>query len=256
MHTGAALFRYLFASAINDRLFLALPVALAVSAALGVFLGGSAIAEQREMVAAFLGATIRILIIAGMVLFTCLHIRQAVAGGEAALILSRPISRGIFVLGYGAGMVCAGLLCVLLGVLLTLLFAGPPLAGLLAWGASLALETLLMVLTAVFFGLILNSAISSVLACAGFYVLARISGLLGALAGKAGDAEGLDFILGSGFNLVSLIIPRLDLFTRSEWLVYGWDGAESGFSRVLFQSIAFAPLILAAAMIDFNRKRL
>lgn len=253
---GVALFRYIFVSALHDRLFLGLPILLAVSAALIIFLSGTAIIEQREMAAALLGGTSRILIIAGMVIFTCFHIRQAVAGGEAALILSRPISRGAFVLGYSAGMVCAGFICAAQGLLLVLLCASPPLGGLMAWGVSLALETMLMILTAVFFGLILNSAVTSVLACLGFYVLGRMSGLMGALADKASGAEGLDYILGYGFKLVSLIIPRLDFFSRSEWLVYGWNDSGSGILWALLQSLVFAPLIVAAAMIDFSRKRL
>ncbi len=253
---SATLLGYILITALRDRLFLALPVMLALGAALVIFLSGSAIIEQREMAAALFGAGSRVLIIAGLVLFVCFHIRQAMTGGEIALILSRPISRGAFVLIYSASLVIAGFICVAASILLVWVCARPPLDGLLMWGLSLALETILMILTAVFFGLILNSAVACVLACMGFYVLARMSGLLGALAGKAGETGGIDLLLGYGFRLISLIIPRLDFFTRSEWLVYGWNGGEPGVAWAVLQSLAFMPLILAAAIIDFSRKRL
>ena len=253
---GATLLRYILITALRDRLFLALPVMLAVGAALVIFLSSSAIIEQREMAAALFGAGSRVLIISGLVLFVSFHIRQAMAGGEIALILSRPISRGAFVLVYSASLVIVGFICVAVAIALVWLCARPPLDGLLVWGLSLALESMLMILTAVFFGLILNSAVACTLACMGFYVLARMSGLLGALADKTGETGGPDLFLGYGFRLISLIIPRLDFFTRSEWLVYGWNGGGPGIAWAVLQSLAFTPLILAGAMIDFSRRRL
>ena len=250
------LLRYILITALRDRLFLALPVMLAVGAALVIFLSGSAIIEQREMIAALFGAGSRVVIITGLVLFVSFHIRQAMTGGEIALILSRPVSRGSFVLVYSAGLVIVGFICVAACIALVWLCARPPLDGLLVWGLSLALESMLMVLTTVFFGLILNSAIACALACLGFYVLARMSGLLGALADKAGEIGQLELLLGYGFKLVSIIIPRLDFFTRSEWLVYGWNGDEPDIYWMILQSLLFIPLILAATMIDFSRKRL
>lgn len=254
--TGRALLRYMLITAIRDRLFLALPVMMALAASLVIFISSSALIEQREMAASFFGAGSRILIIFGLVIFICFHIRQAMDSGEIALILSRPISRGAFVLVYGASMVIMGIMCVAFGTILLWICARPPLDGLLIWGVSMALETSLMILTTLFFGLILNSAVAAALASLGFYFLARMSGLLGILAGHASTGGMLEQVLGQGFNLISFIVPRLDLFSRSEWLVYGWNVQEPGIFWSLLQSLAFMPLILGAAAIDFSRKRL
>ncbi|MEQ1887773.1 MAG: hypothetical protein ABL951_01180 [Alphaproteobacteria bacterium] len=254
--TGISLLRYMLITALGDRLFLALPVMMGLGAALIIFLSSSAIIEQREMAAAFFGAGSRLLVIIGLVLFVCFHIRQAMAGGEIALILSRPISRGAFVLIYSASLVMVGLICVAIGAALLWVCARPPLDGLLIWGVSLALETSLMILTAVFFGLILDSAVASALACLGFYVLGRMSGLLGMLASHASDGSLVEQILGNAFALISILIPRLDFFSRSEWLVYGWSAPEPGIAWAILQALVFIPLILAAATLDFSRKRL
>lgn len=255
LSASAALLRYMLLSAVRDRLFLALPILLALGAALVIFLSGSAIIEQREMAAALLGAGSRVVVIVGMILFVCLHVRQAMAGGEIAFILSRPISRGAFVLIYAASLMLIGALCVIGATILVWLGARPDLGGLGIWAYGLLLETELMILAALFFGLILNSAISASLACLGFYVLARLSGLLGALA-QTTEASGIDLVLGWGFKITSLIIPRLDFFTRSEWLVYGWNGNAMDIVWATAQSVVFAPLIVSATMIDFSRKRL
>ncbi len=253
---SAALLRYMLITALHDRLFLALPVMLSLGAALAVFLGGSAIIEQREMAAAFFGAGSRILVILGLVLFACFHIRQAMAGGEVALILSRPISRGAFVLIYAASLVIIGVICVAVAFALAWFCARPPAGGLTVWALSLLLEAVLMLLTAMFFSLTLTGAVSPVLASLGFYVLARMSGLLGALAAQAEQGGLLDRLMGKSFAVISMILPRLDFFARSEWLVYGWEGDVLQVRWAVLQAAVFIPLLLAASMIDFSRKRL
>lgn len=250
------LLRYMLLTAARDRLFLSLPVMLALTAALVIFLSSGAIIEQREMAAALLGAGCRVLVVLGMVLFVCFHVRQAMQGGEIAFILSRPLSRGGFVAIYALSLMLIGALCAAISTALVWFGARPAFGGLGVWAFSLLLETMLMILAALFFGLILNSAVSASLACLGFYVLARMSGLLGALAAKTDGASLLDSGLAAGFKIISLIIPRLDFFSRSEWLVYGWNGELSGMFWAVAQSLVFAPLILFAAMIDFSRKRL
>ena len=54
---------------------------------------------------------------------------------------------------------------------------------------------------------------------------------------------------------VALLLPRLDVATRSDWLVYGAPGtAELG--RVLAGLAVYAALASAAALIDFHRRTL
>ncbi|MFZ5912856.1 MAG: hypothetical protein ACOY17_01405 [Pseudomonadota bacterium] len=256
MSAYLALLRYLFISAARERLFLTLPVLIAAGAALSLFTSSSAIAEQREMAAAFFGAGSRVILIFGLIIFSCFHVRRAMSGGEIAFILSRPLSRGAFVLVYAAslgvmGMICAGLTGVFAGFIIR-----PPLDGLVLWSASLLLETLLMIVMALFFALTLNSAVTAVLSCAGFYALARLSGFLGELASSAQTHGGADGLLSKVFTAISMLVPRLDFFTRGDWLVHGWREEGHGIELALLQCVVFIPLILTATMIDFSRRRL
>jgi len=250
-----ALIRYMLATAVRDRLFLALLVSLVVMAAMSIFLGGSAITEQQQMATAYMGATSRALLVAGMVLFVAFHVQRAMQDGEIALILSRPISRSTFVLGYGASMMAVATICTVFAGILVAVAAHPSPGGFTQWCLSLLLEVNLMALVAMFFGLMLRSAIVTALGCFGFYVLGRMSGLLGGLAEHAGQGTLVDRFLGKGFELVSIIIPRLDFFARSEWLVYGAGDETITVIHMAGQSLVFIPLILALAIFDFSRKQ-
>ena len=52
---------------------------------------------------------------------------------------------------------------------------------------------------------------------------------------------------------LSMIMPRLDLFTQSDWLVYGLIRLNE-LEYVLVQAVIYIPLLFAAAIIDFKRR--
>lgn len=254
---GARLFtlvRYMLAAAMRDRLFLGMPLMLALAAGLSIFIGASAIVEQPQMIAAYIGAMSRAILISGIILFVSFNVRRALDNGEVSYILSRPISRAAFILAYSASLMIVASICALFAAILVAAGARPSPAGFIQWAGSLLLEVNLMAIAALFFSINMGSAVSSALACFGFYVLARMSGLLGALALQAGSGSLIDQVLGRSFEIVSLLIPRLDFFTRTEWLVYGAGDTRAPLYAVL-QSLVFIPLLLAAAIFDFNRKR-
>lgn len=55
------------------------------------------------------------------------------------------------------------------------------------------------------------------------------------------------------FYVISSIIPRLDFFAKTEWLVYG-VGETGEIIRFMLQAAAFIALLLAIAIYDFKRK--
>jgi hypothetical protein len=54
-------------------------------------------------------------------------------------------------------------------------------------------------------------------------------------------------------DAVALILPRLDLATRTEWLVYGAPGGAALGDALLGMALAAAVLI-AAGLFDFHRR--
>jgi repressor of nif and glnA expression len=97
--------------------------------------------------------------------------------------------------------------------------------------------------------LILRSAVSSVLLSLGFYILSRLGGFVMLIVTKPGP----ETIQNDIFYAISSIIPRLDFFAKTEWLVYG-IGETGEIIRFMLQALVFIFLLLAIAIYDFQRK--
>ena len=243
---------YIMATALRDRLFLAFLVMTALAAGVGMFLGGAAIVEKRELSIVYVATATRLIMVVGLVLFVCFYLRRSFESREVELMLSRPISRTAFVLAHVISFILLALVAAVIAMFVVGAVAQPETAALLRWSLSLWLECCIMVLTALFFSLALPSAVANVLACFGFYVLSRMIGLLTGIAqSTTADSPVLHFA-GQVMEAISIVIPRLDLFGQTSWLIYG-VGGEIGLSIIALQALVYAPLIVAAAIFDMKR---
>ena len=244
-------------TAVRDRLMAGLAIALLGAVLVSSFLGEATFMEEREMALAFAGFSTRLILVTGLVLFVCFHVQRGFENREIDLMLSRPISRPQFVLITWAGFSGVALLMALVAVVLVPLAGWPARGGLLLWAGSLVLETLLVVAVALFFALSLRTAVGSAMATLGFYLLARMAGfLLGIVQSdwKAVATDMIGTVLGYGVYAVGLVLPRLDLFGQTWWLAHGNTGG-AGLLPVAAQAAVYIPLLLAAAMFDFRRRR-
>jgi hypothetical protein len=55
-------------------------------------------------------------------------------------------------------------------------------------------------------------------------------------------------------DVVAWVLPDLDAFTRSDWLVYGIDNAA--LVQVLLQTTVYLMILVAAGLFDLYRKEL
>ena len=53
---------------------------------------------------------------------------------------------------------------------------------------------------------------------------------------------------------VAIIVPRLDFFAKSEWLVYGVK-AHDAILLYAAQGLIFIPILLLVATVDFNKRK-
>lgn len=257
-----SIIRYTILTAIRDWLYVGILFLSLASVFLSSFLGSTAIVEEGYMSMAYIGGSCRLIIIIGLILFVCFHVRRSFENKEVELILTRPISRTQFVLAYYFGFAILSLtLVVPLALLLLLLWAigyiwGSPL-GILFWSVSFYCESLIMISFAFFASLILQSAVSSVLASFAFYFLGRIFGFfLIALSNPVSLAHGtfmgrfMEYVL----SVIGMVVPRLDMFSKTEWLNYGVMNYEQ---YLMFFGTAFVyiPLLIVMALFDFLRKQ-
>ena len=252
-----AIIRYTLLTALRDRVFIGVLVAVFVAAAISSFLGGTALVEQAQMTLVYTAGSARLTIIVGLVLFVCFHVRRSFDNREIEVILSRPISRPCFVVSYFSGFAVLTMLLTLPVILIIWAITQPNLTGLLYWAGSLVLEGMLITTFALVSALIMKSAVASVLACGGFYLLSRMMGFFTLMISQpvmesvVAENKAL-FPLVWLLKSIAVLLPRLDLYGKTAWLLYGVKETPHLW---LLQSLIYIPLLLGMAIWDFRRKQ-
>jgi len=248
--------RYVLLTAMRDRLFLGLLAGILIAAYISGVLGSTAMLEPEQMTLSFAAASARVIIMIGMIVFIGFHMRNAFDAKEIDVLLSRPISRTSLVLSYWLGFAAVAVCLVVPTIVLMYFMHVLSISGYMLWSLSLLLEALLVVTIALFASLTVKSGVSAVLASLAMYTLSRMMGFFISTTHMGGLFETQEINAASGFVMkaISMVVPRLDFFAKSNWLIYGPKSYEDLW-LVLLQAGVFIPLLLAAAVIDFKRKQ-
>ncbi len=248
--------KFIFLTAIRDRLFPALFVLVLAVIGITHALSATAMLEEQQMHLAMSAGMARIILNIGLAVFVCFHIRSMYDAKEIDVMLSRPISRPKLVFGLWKGFAIVGSLLVIAVSLVLLLLAPTDTQGYLVWVGSLLLECWIVIAIALFASLTNKSAVTSVLIAFTIYVLGRLMAFFVATANAKAIFKDklLNEVMEYTVEIVSVIIPRLDMFAHTEWLVYGLpDNASALF--FMAQGAIFIPFVLALAIIDFSKKQ-
>jgi ABC-type transport system involved in multi-copper enzyme maturation permease subunit len=252
-HPILTIARYTLLEGLRARLpWLSLLMLVALFGA-SVLVGQLAITESRRMQTVFLAATLR----PAAVFMLSLHIIGSMArefndkGFE--FILSLDIPRASYVLGKLLGFGLIGLLLAFaVGAVAALLAPAPDAA---PWAVSLACELCLIAALSLFCVIALPQIMPAASFVLGFYVLARSMGAMQLMSGTpiAGDANHGHQSLSRLVDLFALLLPRLDTFTQSTWLV-DHSGGWSLIAAIAAQAVIYVSLLAAATMFDLYRK--
>lgn len=248
--------RYVLLTATRDRLFFGLLFGILGAAYISSVMGSTALLEPEQMTLSFTAASARVIIMVGIIVFIGFHMRNAFDAREIDVLLSRPISRTSLVLSYWLGFVTVATLLVLPTVVLIYFVGVINMTGYLLWSASLILESWLVVSLALFAALTIKSGVGTVLSSLALYTLSRMMGFFVATT-KTGilfDTEQVNLGAKWLMAVISTVVPRLDFFAKSQWLIYGAKSYDD-LTLFLLQAAVFIPLLLAAAVIDFKRKQ-
>ena len=248
--------RYVLITAMRDKLFLALLIALLAAAYLSSVLGSTAMVETAQMTLTFTAASARVMIMVGLIVFIGFHMRNAFDAREIDVLLSRPISRSAVVISYWLGFAAVATCLVFPAVIIVYLLGILNVSGFMIWALSLLLESYLVVSIALFAALTASSGVGTVLSALALYTISRMMGFFiltlhsGLLFHMKEINTGAEWILTG----ISTIVPRLDFFAKSHWLVYGPKSYDDLY-LFLLQAAVFVPLLIIAAVIDFKRKQ-
>jgi hypothetical protein len=246
--------RYILITALRDWLFIGLLGVILLATVISAVLGSTAFLENMEMTVTFAAASSRLILMTGLIVFVCFHIRNAFDTKEIDVILSRPISRSTLVIAYWLGFALVGLLLALPVVAIVAVIGVGSWSGFAGWAISLILETSLVVGLALFSAFALKSAVTSVIACMGFYVLSRMMAFFVITAQSGVVADAKFAVLKYALIAISTLVPRLDFFAKTEWLIYGFNSNQD-WLIVLAQAAIFLPILLLASIADFRRKQ-
>lgn len=251
------LFKFILLTGLRDKLYLSLLIIIFFIFGLSNLVGFSAISEEAQMQLVYFSFLSRLVIVCGLILFICFYVHRSFENKEIDFILAKPISRSKFILSYWISFNLISLILIVPVILIQLLFNHPNLIGLFWWSISLVLEIMLVSTFAIVSSLILKSAVVSVLASISFYFIARMMGFFVysiSIPNRVEEVKNLNGIAEGLLKILSTIFPRLDLFAKSEWLVYGITNYQDIYI-ILIQSFIYIPLMLFLAFYDFERKQ-
>lgn len=252
-----AIIRYVLLTALRDKLFSGLFFLMLLTMFLSSFLGSTALVEGDLMKTVYASGAVRIIANIGLILFICFSIRRSFENKEIEFMLSHPISRTSLVLSYLISFFLLALLVVIVLSLAMLLFFSTNKLGLFYWAVSLFGEILIVISYAVFSSLILKSAVVSVLSTFAFYFVSRMMGFFVAMisftdpymSATSGNRN-LELIL----KAISVLIPRLDLFAKSDMVIYGVKDMNIMWIY-LAQIVIYISLLSCLTIFDFRKKQ-
>lgn len=249
--------RYTLITALRDWLFIGLSFAAIATYGFSVFTGYTALVEQAQMTMAYFAGTSRVVLNIGLVVFVCFHVRRMFDNREVESILSKPLSRTRFVIAYWFGFAILSFISTIPVLIILAVFNQPNFIGLIYWGISLWLELSLIIAFALLTSLIMRSAVACVLSTFAFYLISRLMGFFVAAMYSEVSLFGHGFmgnIMVYILKIISTIIPRLDLFAKSQWLIYGIE-KQPDLWVFPIQSIVFTALLLVMSIFDFKRRQ-
>ncbi|MEO7496794.1 MAG: ABC transporter permease [Massilia sp.] len=219
----------------------------ALALAASAFLRELALTESVQLQAALLAAALRLAAAALVAGFVVTSMQREANDKGDQLLLALALPRAAWLLGRLLGFALAALAPALLAGALCALFAPPAQA--LLWAVSLLWELWIVAAFSLLCALGLSQPLPALAASAGFYVLARAIGALQLLGHAGAPREGPFRLL----DAIALILPRLDRFSRTDWLVYH-SGSGADLAPLLVQTALCIALVTAAALVDLYRK--
>jgi len=247
--------RYIFITALRDWLFWAMLAGVLGASVIAHMLGATAQEHAAEMTLTYSSTASRLMLITGLVIFACFHLRHTFDSHEIDVFLSRPITRSNLVISYWIGFANVAFLHTLATVILLAFQGVQNWGGFVFWSLSLLLECWLAVAIALFASFTLRSAVLSILVSMGLYTLARMIAYFIATSqsGFLFEKQWINYILVYAIKGASTLMPRLDFFTKSDWLINGLKNPQE-FYLVVIQAAIFIPFLICAAITDFRRK--
>lgn len=256
MHRSAfTIARFLLLEAMRDRFTLLIIAGLMLASLVAIFVGELAITESAGMQAAILAFTLRLFAVFTLSLFIISSMLRELNDKGFELILSHPVNRATYYLGKFSGYAIIALLVTLCATACITVFI--PGNNLLFWALSLYCELLIVASLSLLCLFTLNNITQAFTVVAGFYLLARSIQTIQLISGAPIlDQQSMSHqFMQAVIGLLAYIIPDLQRFTQTDWLLYGLSDSADIFT-VVIQTLIYVILLSTAGLFDLYRKEL
>ena len=246
--------RFTVLDALRGRWLWMIAAVSAIGTAAAVFAGQLALTERAAVMTAALAPLVRlaaVLVVAAIVVAATV---REVAERSMLLALAAPLSRSHWVAGKAIGFMTlaalTGLACALpvcLSVPADVRIAAS------AWTVSLMLELMLVAGFALMSASAFKQVPAALLATLAFYCLSRLIGTIVLLSERSplADHHALAGVGSAMVQALAAVLPRLDLFTQTEWLL---GGAPPALATVALQTVLYCTLQFIVTAIDLRGK--
>lgn len=221
---------------------------LASVAGLAMFVSQLALTEGERFRLVWLAVGTRLAAVLIVALFLAASVIRERDDKRIDFILATAIPRWQYVFGKWLGGVLLALAIALSGGLAVTVAGG---AG-VNWSLSLWLELALVAALTLFAASTLGSIAPALAFVLGGYFLARMWPSLVYLS-QASVFLNQNSLLSGAAELLAFVLPRLDLFTRTEWL---FQPDRQALLIMAMHGLIYTTLLLTAALVDFRRHEL
>lgn len=251
IHTIA---RYTFLEALRNRLMWLVVAVLVIGIGMSGFLNALALTESRQIQLALLAACWRFAAVFLLATFVVTSMVREFNDKGLELLLAMPMPRAGYLFGKLLGFALLALVPALLFGTVVALLAPFPQAVL--WTLSLICELWIVAAFSMLCVFTFSQVMTALSAVMAFYLLARSVTAL-QLIGHApfNDATASQRVINAVIDAIATLLPHLDQFTKSEWLVYH-AGTWATLPPILAQSAIYLVLLSGVALFDLYRKNI
>lgn len=246
--------RFTLLESFKNRLLALVLLGVVGLSMLTLFIGELAVTETRQIQSAIMAMTLRLFSVFIICTFVITSTVREFNDKGFELIIALPVHRHVYILGKMLGF--------FLLVTLTAMIVCVPLvlishtSQLLLWCLSLIGELSILTAFSLLCLITFRSVLSTFFAVIAFYWLARIISTIQLMATSPilETASLSHKVITMLVDCIAILLPALDRFSRTEWLVYG--GGDSEYIFIIGQTAIYTTLLLAAACFDLHRKNL
>ncbi len=245
--------RFTLLEALRNRLFWLLVIILVTAVSLAGFVGALAITESVQVQTAFLGALLRASAVIVVSLFVISSGVRELNDKGTEFVLALAIPRASYYFGKLLGFSSFAFLAA--GLLALGLLPYVPVMQVLYWAVSMGCELLIVTAFSLLCLVTLRQVTVALSAVLAFYVLSRTVAAIQLIgSGPLADAGSLSQQLMNGVvETLAFVLPSLERFTASEWLVYHTGGWHD-LTFIAGQTAVYLLLLSGAALFDLYRR--